>query len=1132
MKIKTKRGVLSKFFLLTLILFFVSTSLSEISAISEDPQVLQNNLFQVKDNLLQGINSPDRDFSTEVSLIYSFYRIKVEEWGNHLNAFLDTRGFIMSLPISASERDSILGSFYVGALGDIQYEKEDEYHNFYSELVNFTNESEVLKNYFDLESQRKDGFGYLKEKILTVSNGDLSKALYEEDSIKSQFASQIYLILSNSKEVSRSEEEVSISNFKLTSSYKALILFEDLSITEKDGGLEIRQDPNQLSQKKVNLILSLVGESAYQDNIPYALGLLDNLEKILKNNLYEEINQNLKSEEEAYSALALFKLISDYRSAISYEEFNKIKMDLLGKENKINLLLWERKGYLAKFGDLPSETPEEIMDKYAAAVLMGGFGKDILNSIGAFDEAKEFLSELKEGNKRTYKGIYAIQILAGLGIDPEVIRAWIDDTLTPEQEEEFVNTLLLNSDLQEEIPEGDILERDFEIQTQGEINRGTVKGSNYFFYSSEQNEVFDFLRENKEYAKEAYYSFQYSGYIKFLTGEEKIPFDSLNYGLSKENTFLYFIHKDVLEKKLENLKFSGLSSSLNKVDDMISPLYLSLTLATSGVGSSTDFSTLFLTVGTNVAVDSSTLITLITIDDLFKTDYEDNFIAGFATSSIYQIVALKNIARAIQSGSSFDNIVNVLGPEKLEKLGLKKQRIVMTSDLKKFFSERQMQAIKDDYYGVLGISRTASEKEIIANYKKKAIEYHPDLHPENPFATQEMQKINNAKDVLADYSSRSSYDGLLEKYRSVRLYSSSIQLIDPNGNLIRTKESFLSYLDGLDPKKQIPLVEGSEITVPFGKELGIIDNSGKLRTAFFSKALPDRKVEIFYRGQKKSINLDLIANWNPEIKNLLRSKKKDFLTSAREKLNQLFSITPRKEELSKRQSILRGKLKENLLVELDYLKNSGREFDPETGKMLRRYSGKGTASEYLARIGYYKSGDQDWLYGRGEVRDRVTLKNGNSAIYKIHISSDLDSYEVVLLSMSKTLRDLNVLHKTSPGIYYSNPSSRSRQHGKIITAYTSSPEDVAVIVQQAKRISETYGVKGISIGEFNRRGANLKYELAIPGTNNMVYYTIESVGENVLGYSKRGSYMKRYWGQGPLDNIYWNGLPPELRNVP
>jgi curved DNA-binding protein len=36
-----------------------------------------------------------------------------------------------------------------------------------------------------------------------------------------------------------------------------------------------------------------------------------------------------------------------------------------------------------------------------------------------------------------------------------------------------------------------------------------------------------------------------------------------------------------------------------------------------------------------------------------------------------------------------------------------------------------------DYYAVLGLERTASEKEIRSTYRKLAPQYHPDVNPGN-----------------------------------------------------------------------------------------------------------------------------------------------------------------------------------------------------------------------------------------------------------------------------------------------------------------------------------------------------------------------------------------------------------------
>lgn len=53
-----------------------------------------------------------------------------------------------------------------------------------------------------------------------------------------------------------------------------------------------------------------------------------------------------------------------------------------------------------------------------------------------------------------------------------------------------------------------------------------------------------------------------------------------------------------------------------------------------------------------------------------------------------------------------------------------------------------------DPYQVLGISKDASKEEIKKAYRKKAKEYHPDLHPNDPAAAAKMNEINEAYDML------------------------------------------------------------------------------------------------------------------------------------------------------------------------------------------------------------------------------------------------------------------------------------------------------------------------------------------------------------------------------------------------
>jgi curved DNA-binding protein len=63
-----------------------------------------------------------------------------------------------------------------------------------------------------------------------------------------------------------------------------------------------------------------------------------------------------------------------------------------------------------------------------------------------------------------------------------------------------------------------------------------------------------------------------------------------------------------------------------------------------------------------------------------------------------------------------------------------------------------------DYYKVLGVSRTASDKEIKQAFRRLAKQYHPDANPGDPSAEAKFKEINEAYEVLGDKEKRVQYD--------------------------------------------------------------------------------------------------------------------------------------------------------------------------------------------------------------------------------------------------------------------------------------------------------------------------------------------------------------------------------------
>ena len=64
----------------------------------------------------------------------------------------------------------------------------------------------------------------------------------------------------------------------------------------------------------------------------------------------------------------------------------------------------------------------------------------------------------------------------------------------------------------------------------------------------------------------------------------------------------------------------------------------------------------------------------------------------------------------------------------------------------------------EDYYTVLGVSKSASDAEIKKAYRKLAMKYHPDHTKGNKGAEEKFKKISEAYAVLSDKDKRKEYD--------------------------------------------------------------------------------------------------------------------------------------------------------------------------------------------------------------------------------------------------------------------------------------------------------------------------------------------------------------------------------------
>lgn len=75
-----------------------------------------------------------------------------------------------------------------------------------------------------------------------------------------------------------------------------------------------------------------------------------------------------------------------------------------------------------------------------------------------------------------------------------------------------------------------------------------------------------------------------------------------------------------------------------------------------------------------------------------------------------------------------------------------------------------------DYYKTLGLTKSATDKDIKNAYRKLARKYHPDLNPNDAGAHKKFQELNEANEVLSDPEKRKKYDKYGENWQHGEAY--------------------------------------------------------------------------------------------------------------------------------------------------------------------------------------------------------------------------------------------------------------------------------------------------------------------------------------------------------------------------
>ncbi len=78
-----------------------------------------------------------------------------------------------------------------------------------------------------------------------------------------------------------------------------------------------------------------------------------------------------------------------------------------------------------------------------------------------------------------------------------------------------------------------------------------------------------------------------------------------------------------------------------------------------------------------------------------------------------------------------------------------------------------------DYYATLGLTKSATEKDIKQAFRKLARKYHPDVNPGDKSAEARFKEINEANEVLSDPEKRRKYDELGSNWRQYEAAASA-----------------------------------------------------------------------------------------------------------------------------------------------------------------------------------------------------------------------------------------------------------------------------------------------------------------------------------------------------------------------
>ncbi|MFC1696799.1 hypothetical protein ACFL1H_00550 [Nanoarchaeota archaeon] len=571
-------------------------------------------------------------------------------------------------------KSTLLSSFMISNLGSIEIDSGTGDSNI-MEAQRDKYESFINQNLNEIKSNNMDGFleGYLNTHntpdIFKVTN-ELSDIAFENPSLAEEYY-KIYKqrfnnILSYDYLVSTLDpltEKSDLDKENVINSYRALLHLSTTQVISTGESYSINTDPGLFSTEKVNLVEGLASFYAKEGDVGNAIFLLDDLQIDLNNYVYKLETEGSIDYNAQQVLNQLYKRLEEGRNMVAMRGFDKIQADLY-IEPIIQDYLDMRKGYIDRTKDILLHSdpgnPKELLLGLGQIVFGGGFGKDIYNAMGGYDDLKSKASRLSEESRVLSEGTFALSTLTSMGVSGETIEKWLNDDLEDVELESMVNKLMLDSGryrtdgkrrsdpefnfegfVQKVDKEGNpITDFDFtgtsethddplfSVQNQPpsfefEIEGGTggllgsvISGEGeYYIDSTESRIVYEFLEELKQDAKVLYNSPEYRDDIALLIGTRSVV-PTLNHKFQYDphvtTNFQLDIQRNKIKDKVKDrLEPGDFETVMSFVDDGLSPGAIVLTVVTAGSAPTILGSSNFLVKSgsgllANVAIDGTT----------------------------------------------------------------------------------------------------------------------------------------------------------------------------------------------------------------------------------------------------------------------------------------------------------------------------------------------------------------------------------------------------------------------------------------------------------------------------------------------------------------------------------------------